>query len=154
MTCRCLNLATAHATGRTQLNLEPRHELDADSLNTLLKEALFNGGINTLSECCQRQVLRIDAADRSSTRRPCEIPASRALSETEASKNEVSIGGVVAGQSCPTASTECIGLRLAKPVSAGHLPCFDQGLTLQRHGETMWIQIPSWRLECSSVHHS
>ncbi|CAE7280859.1 Gan [Symbiodinium natans] len=38
----------------------------------------------------------------------------------------VSIGGVVGGQSCPTASTEC--------------------LTLQRHGETMWLQIPSWRI--------
>ncbi|CAE7331457.1 hypothetical protein AK812_SmicGene4507 [Symbiodinium microadriaticum] len=38
----------------------------------------------------------------------------------------VSIGGVLGGQSCPTACTEC--------------------LTLQRHGATQWLQIPSWRI--------
>ncbi|CAE7567277.1 Klhl18 [Symbiodinium sp. CCMP2592] len=38
----------------------------------------------------------------------------------------VSIGGVLGGQSCPTACTEC--------------------LTLQRHGATLWLQIPSWRI--------
>jgi len=123
----CEKLPSSTADDRCWQTAPPLIQRRAHSAAAVLDGALFVMGGSTGSEMTwTAERLDVEASCWTIEKVLPQVPVRLGATLVWSIQGLVSIGGVLGGQSCPTACTEC--------------------LTLQRHGATLWLQIPSWRI--------